>query len=85
MVIAICDEEILGQTFRGEKMKLTVSEGFYSGIIADEDFILTNIKSFTILNIVGPRIVDLCIRQGIISEDSVIEIGGVKHAQAVRM
>ncbi|MCQ2078518.1 MAG: DUF424 family protein [archaeon] len=85
MVIAICDEELLGQTFQGEKMKLTVSEGFYGGVLADEDFVLTNIRSFTILNVVGDRIVDLCIRQGIVSVDSVMDVGGIKHAQAVRM
>ena len=51
----------------------------------EEAFVLTNIGSFTILNIVGNRAVDLAIREGLVSEDSVIVIGEVKHAQAVRM
>ena len=51
----------------------------------EEGFVLNNIGSFTILNIVGNRSVELAVREGLVSEDSVIIIGEVKHAQAVRM
>ncbi len=85
MIIAICDEEVMGQTFRGEKAKISVTEGFYGGDLVEEEFVRINIGSFTILNIVGNRAVDLAIREGIVSEDSVMVIGGVKHVQAVRM
>ncbi|MCQ2085536.1 MAG: DUF424 family protein [archaeon] len=84
VVIAICDEEILGQTFKGEKMKITVNEGFYGGDLVTEEFVRINIGSFTILNIVGNRIIDLAIAEGIIDAENVIQIGDVKHAQAVR-
>lgn len=83
-VIAICDEEILGQTFRGEKAKITVTD-FYRGDLVEEEFVRINIGVFTILNIVGNRIVDLAIREGIVSAESVMDIGGVKHVQAVKM
>lgn len=83
-VIAICDEDILGQTFRGEKAKITVTD-FYKGDLVEEEFVLLNIGAFTILNIVGNRIVELAIREGLVSEDNVIVIGDVKHAQAVKM
>ncbi len=85
MIIAVCDEEILGQTFRGEKSKITVTEGFYGGDLVEEEFVRINMGSFTILNIVGNRAVDLAVREGIVSEDAVIVIGDVKHVQAVRM
>jgi len=85
VIIAMCDEEILGQSFRGEKSRIIVTEEFYGGDLVEEAFVLNNIGSFTILNIVGNRAVDLAIREGLVSEDSVIVIGEVKHAQAVRM
>ena len=84
-VVAICDEEILGQTFKGDGMTFTVTEPFYKGVLAEEQFVLDNIGQFTILNIVGNRSVELAVREGLVSEDSVIIIGEVKHAQAVRM
>lgn len=84
VVIAICDEEALGQTFRNEKMKITVNEAFYGGDLVEEAFVRLNIGSFTILNIVGNRIIDLAISEGIIAPENVIQIGEVKHAQAVR-
>lgn len=84
MVIAICDEEILGQTYRGEKMKFTVNQGFYGGDLVSEEFVRINLNAYTILNIVGNRIVDLAISMGIVDPDNVIVIGEVKHAQAVK-
>ena len=84
-VVAICDEEILGQTFKGDGMTFNVTEPFYKGVLADEQFILDNIGQFTILNIVGNRIVELALREGFISDARILTIGEVKHAQAVRM
>ncbi|MBQ5397673.1 MAG: DUF424 family protein, partial [Candidatus Methanomethylophilus sp.] len=63
----------------------TVAEPFYKGVLAEEEFILDNIGQFTILNIVGNRIVELALREGLISGARILTIGEVKHAQAVRM
>lgn len=84
-VVAICDEEILGQTFRGEKLKITINSGFYEGEILTEEELRAAIKNCTILNIVGNRAVALAIEEGVIDADCVIQIGEVKHAQAVLM
>ena len=54
-------------------------------MLAEEEFILDNIGQFTILNIVGNRIVELALREGLISGARILTIGEVKHAQAVRM
>ncbi len=84
-IIAICDEEIIGQTFMGEKSKIAVTEGFYGGDLVEEEFVRINIGNFTILNIVGNRAVELAVKEGIVPEDSVMVVGGVKHVQAVKM
>ena len=85
VILAICDEDILGQTFRGDGIKIEVSEGFYGGDIVSADEIRNAIRNFTMINMVGNEIVELAIAEGVIHPDNVIVIGGIKHAQAVTL
>ena len=85
VILAVCDESILGETFRGDGLKIEVSEGFYGGDIVSEEEVRNAFRNFTMLNIVGNEIVEFAIAEGIIHPDNVIVIGGVKHAQAVMM
>lgn len=85
VILAVCDEGILGQTFRGDGIKIEVSEGFYGGDIVDEMEIVRALRNFTVINMVGNDIVALAIAEGIVHPDNVIEIGGVRHAQAVTL
>jgi hypothetical protein len=84
-LLAACDEELLGQTFREDGMRLTVSETFYLGEIITEDAFLERMKSVTMMNLVGERAVTLAQTAGYVSADTVLIIGGTKHAQAVMM
>lgn len=84
-ILAACDEEILGQTFRGNDAKIKVSEIFYGGEIVSEDVFVERTKSVTIMNLVGNRVVERAVKEGLVSEDSVMIIGDVKHAQVVIM
>ncbi len=85
MILAACDEEILGETFRGEGTKITVSRTFYGGDLVSEDVFIERTKSASIMNLVGNAVVNRAIAAGLVSEESVIVIGGVKHAQVVMM
>lgn len=82
-ILAACDQEIIGMTFRGGDAKITVSERFYGGEIISEDIFVERTKSVTIMNLVGNRVVDRAIKEGLVSEDNVMIIGEVKHAQTV--
>jgi len=82
-ILAACDEEILGMTFRGDGVKIKVSEIFYGGEAVSEDVFVERTKSVTIMNLVGNRVVGKAVSEGLVSEKSVIVIGGVKHAQVV--
>jgi len=84
-ILAACDEEILGMTFRGDGVKIKVSEIFYGGESVPEEVFIERTKSVTIMNLVGNRVVDRAIKEGLVSEESVIIIGEVKHAQTVIM
>jgi Uncharacterized conserved protein len=84
-ILAACDEEILGMTFRGNGAKITVSERFYGGERITEEIFIERTRSVTIMNLVGNEVVEIAVRAGLISEDNVMIIGDVKHAQAVVM
>ncbi len=70
-------------TFEGNGARLQVSEKFYKGeAISDEAFI-ERMKSVTIMNLVGEKVIALAISEGKVAPESVMDIGGVKHAQVV--
>ena len=84
-ILAACDQEILGMTFRGDGVKIKVSEVFYGGEPVSEDTFMERTKSVTIMNLVGNRVVERAVKEGLVSEGSVMIIGEVKHAQVVIM
>jgi len=84
-LLAACDTEILGKTFREGDMRLKISETFYKGEEITEEAFRIRMKSVTIMNLAGERTVTIAKEEGFVSDDSVIIIDGVKHAQAVIM
>ncbi len=85
LVVAACDADIIGQTFRSNDLKIHVSEGFYRGDSGDEDMLVNRLEMATIVNLVGRKTVDIAIRHGFVDPDCVLMIGGVPHAQMARM
>ena len=84
VVVAACDKQLLGQTFREGELKLTVSPGFYEGEDADEEMLVNRLSGCTIANLVGEDVCRIAAEHDFIAEDGVIIIGGVPHAQMVR-
>ena len=82
-LLAICDKNILGKTFEEKDLNITVSEEFYSGKGCDEKAAVKLMEDATIINAVGREIIGLMIRKSIVSEDNVLYISSVPHAQAV--
>ena len=85
VLLAACDEELLGRTFRSDGMKLTVSKTFYHRDTMTEDEFRNVLNEAVILNLVGNRTVTMAIEAGFVSKESVLMIEGVEHAQVVRM
>ena len=85
VIVAACDEDLLGQTYRSDKLKIYVSRDFYEGQICDEAVLVSRLDRATIANLVGKRTVEAAVKHGSIDADCVIVIGGVPHAQMVRM
>lgn len=85
VVLAACDEEVLGKTFSGNNLRITVSEGFYNGELVPEEVFVQHMGRVSVMNLVGERAIALAVENGHVSEDCVLEIGGVKHAQVVKI
>ena len=81
LLLAVCDEECLGQDYQEGKLRLRVEPGFYDGRRIGEDEFEVAMQRATIANLVGKRTVAAAIRMGLVAEENVLSIAGVPHAQ----
>ncbi|MEM0449671.1 MAG: DUF424 family protein [Methanomassiliicoccales archaeon] len=84
-VLAACDKELLGKSFREGELKLEVHAAFYEGEDADEEMLVNRLMNASIANLVGERTIGIAVRHKMVHEECVIRIQGVPHVQMVRM
>ena len=82
-ILAACDEDLVGKTFREDNKRLDVSEIFYRGESVEREMLVERMKNVTIMNLVGDEVVAIAIEEGYATEDSVIQVDGIKHVQVV--
>jgi hypothetical protein len=85
VVVAICDENILGKTFRNPPFILEVKEDFYKGTLVEENELSALFRKATILNLSGKSVVNLAQKAGLINKECILEIGKTLHAQMARL
>jgi len=85
VLLAACDEELLGKTFREGEIKLEVKERFYKGELVGEEKLETLLEEATIANLTGERCVSKAIELGYVDPKRVLRVQGVPHAQMARM
>ncbi len=85
IILAVCDEELIGRTFSEGKLQITLYESFYRGVLVDEKGLEEHMKSATILNLVGERCIEKAVEMGWVDKDNILKIEGVPHAQAAIM
>ncbi|WP_297475644.1 DUF424 domain-containing protein [Thermococcus sp.] len=85
VLLAACDEELLGKTFREGELKLEVKERFYKGELMEEDELEHLLEEATIANLTGERCVSKAIELGYVDENRVLYIAGIPHAQMARL
>ncbi len=83
VLVAVCDSELVGRTFRDGELKIEVKESFYGNREVGEEEVRKALRIATIANITGRRAVELAIEMGIIDKDNVLKIGECWHAQMV--
>ncbi len=85
-VLAMCDEDLMGTTIKTEELELKITNHFYGeSKIDDESKALDMMENCTIGNLIGKRIVALAEEHGFITKENIISIGGVRHAQFVKI
>ena len=85
LLVAVCDDDVLGETFEGDGISLTVTEEFYGGDEADEQAVVESLARASVANLVGDEAVELAIREGFVNEANVLDVESTRHAQFLRM
>jgi hypothetical protein len=85
ILLAACDEELLGKTFREGELKLEVKERFYRGELVEEEKLEELLEEATIANLTGERCVEKAIELGYVNPERVLRIEGVPHAQMAKL
>jgi hypothetical protein len=84
-LVAACDPELIGETFREGKLRLEVKPDFYKGVLSSVSDALRAVDAADIANLVGTGIVDAAVKQGLIDVSAIVRIDGVPHVQIVRL
>lgn len=87
VVLAICDEDILGKTFEDKEkgLKIEVKEVFYKGFKMELEDSISLFEKASIINLVGEKIVGKAVKKGFIKPSGIIWIAGIPHAQLIKM
>ncbi|HDS45337.1 MAG TPA: DUF424 family protein [Methanomicrobia archaeon] len=85
VLVAVCDQDLVGRRFEDGKLRLTVSERFYKGVEATEEDLIRSLQQATIANLVGRRAVQCALDHKFIEETSILVVDGVPHAQMLKL
>lgn len=83
-MVAICDADLLGKTFKERSLTLKVSPEFYGGQRVEVDEALNLLREASIINLIGEKIVMKAIEENIIHKDGVLKVAGIPHAQLIK-
>jgi len=82
VITALCDENLLGNTFEDGEMQIDISERFYGGKLVTEEEAVRAMMASDLLNISGKKIVRLALKNKIIKRGDIKRIARVLHAEA---
>lgn len=85
LLVSVCDDDILGETFENGDVSLTVDEDFYDGDEAATDEVVASLSRASVANLVGVRAVGLAVEHGFVDETNVLEFAETRHAQYLRL
>jgi hypothetical protein len=84
LLVSVCDDDCLGETYENGAVTLEVDEAFYGGdeaTPADAETVVESLSRATTANIVGDRAVAVAVEAGLVDEDRVLDLDGTRHAQ----
>ena len=85
VIVAVCDEALLGKVLVDGDLEFNVSAAFYGGQLVDIATYIDQLKDATIVNMVGQASVEAAVNAGIIHEQAILYIDGHPHAQWIKL
>lgn len=74
-LVNICDKELVGKTIKGKKIEMHITPSYFEGEFVNLDEALFLIKSCSVANLVGEKIVIEAIKAELASKHAVKKIG----------
>lgn len=81
IVVAICDENLIGKNLKEGNLNLNITERFYKGDKKTEEEVKKIMEKADNLNLVGKETIKVAIKSGFMLEKNIIKIKGIPHAQ----
>ena len=82
-IVAVCDQELLGKKFEENDLQLDLTGNFYKGTNLNEIEAKKIIMRVYIINVVGKKSIEFCIREKIIKKGDENKISNIPYVQAI--
>lgn len=77
MMVNICDEELVGRKISEDQLEINITESYFGQEVVSDEEAVSLLRSSSIANLVGERIVDKALGMKMASKLSVRTISGV--------
>ncbi|MCP8323900.1 MAG: DUF424 family protein [Candidatus Methylarchaceae archaeon HK02M2] len=74
-LVNVCDKELIGKTFKDEKIEICISPDYFKGELVSIEEALVLIKSSSVANLAGEKIIIEVIKAKLASKQAVKKIG----------
>jgi hypothetical protein len=85
VLIAVCDEELLGKILNEKDICFDVSEKFFKGLKMSVEEAIDLIRNADTANLIGARIVNRAMKEKLVHPEAIMSIAGIPHAQIVKL
>ncbi len=85
VVLAACDEDLLGKEFREGKAVLRVSKSYYGGELVDRETLLSLIREADIVGLVGEGSISVAMDAGYVRPGDEKTVQGVPHVNIYKL
>ncbi|WP_435100986.1 DUF424 domain-containing protein [Halarchaeum sp. P4] len=87
LLVAAADADIVGGTYENGTVSVTVEPSFYGDADSETDpeSLVEALGRASVANLVGETAVTAAVDAGYVEETNVVDLGGVPHAQYLRL
>lgn len=83
VLVAACDREVLGRVLQYNGVDVEIKSSFYGEKLCSRSDLLAALRGASIINLMGNKVVELAIEEGLVKKENVLLVGGVMHAQVI--